>query len=162
MVGTAWMSCSNGHSELNNAGYYPGHFDAFDEMDDSNDPNSVARIWPRLVKTALWLDLRVEYDPGNNYRPVISSFYADWLKTWRCVDVNFPQHNIRALEHHINSCFVSFSQFGYSLGFRPREERTTIRCAYPRCPAAAFESDPQFLCARCLNTPYCSHLCQIK
>lgn len=139
------------------------------ELDDTDDlgahPRQVTDHWDDLTHTTL--SIGTSYGmvdrPANVNKP-LDRYYPDWLKTWRCYDAHFPQHNTQSelLRNHTDLGYMSLYGFGSSLGFWDRKERTEIECAYPRCPAAAFESDPQFFCERCLAAPYCSHLCQAR
>lgn len=139
----------------------------FSEMNNSSDPKHIARSWRDLASGAQLV--AAGHGVGctifnNTSKEPLTPFYPDWLKTWRCSNVGFPHHSVqsRLFKKHTKHCCGIFHSFGVALGYYNAMEESDINCAYPRCPAATFESDSQFFCERCLVAPYCSHSCQIK
>ncbi|KAL5637598.1 hypothetical protein ACGC1H_004120 [Rhizoctonia solani] len=140
-----------------------GEDKSLDQLSESEDPNGLGRDWSRLVHKAIFMCMSY----GSNAKPsngVISHFYQDWLKIWRCFDANFPQHHVAStfFEGQINKCKLAAVALGTSFSYADRKTRTNIECAYPRCPGAAVEDDLQGACGGCFVVPYCSRLCQSK
>ncbi|CAE6447870.1 unnamed protein product [Rhizoctonia solani] len=140
-----------------------GEVKPLDQLSQSEDPNGLGQDWSRLVYKALFVCMSY----GPNAKPsngVISHFYQDWLKIWRCFDANFPQHHLAAtsFEGHIKKCKLAAVALGTSFSYADRKTRTNIECSYPRCPGAAVEDDLQGACGGCFVIPYCSRLCQSK
>lgn len=142
----------------------PGNFKIFDEMTEREDPHRIVRSWSELSKKASLFSAM--YPPRSKLLgDILNPFYCDWLKVQRCFLAEFPQHltQIPSFRDYKESCYSSFFGLGISLGYIKREEETTIRCVYPRCPGTTFEL---LVCEKCLAygqvTPYCSRLCQAK
>lgn len=137
--------------------------ETFDQVAVPNRPDTVPRTWSELTGKALFVatSYGMSGKPSNG---ILGPFYSDWLKIRRCFSADFPQHysSNNSFQEHKNACFFAFFALGSSFGYVERKERTTIECAYPRCPGVALESDTQLACEHCLATPYCSRLCQAK
>ncbi|CAE6348483.1 unnamed protein product [Rhizoctonia solani] len=59
-----------------------------DQSADAVDPDGIARGWIEVTRMALFMS--VSYGTtGKSSNGIVSPFYQDWLKIWRCFDAQF-------------------------------------------------------------------------
>ncbi|CAE6397263.1 unnamed protein product [Rhizoctonia solani] len=141
-----------------------GDVESFIDMDDMQDPHGLARSWFDLIFGDLHTS-ELSSEMRGSLNGVFDSFYPDWTKMRRCFTANFPQHSVssKAFKQQVKGSLVAWGNFARSFGYEGRASKVEFLCMYPRCAGASMEeSGQQMVCGRCMDTPYCSTLCQSK
>ncbi|CAE6406800.1 unnamed protein product [Rhizoctonia solani] len=99
--------------------------ETFIDMDDTQDPNGLARSWFDLTFGALSdPESMNEYQgPSNN---IFDPFYPDWIKMRRCFITNFPQHIVasRSFEQQVKGSMAAWINIALLFGYAERASNT--------------------------------------